>query len=332
MGDRPLVSVCVPTFNAEPWIRTTVQSVLDQTHESLELVISDGGSTDATHAILGEIKDPRIRVELSSRRLPVIDNWNQSVVLATGEFLKFLHQDDTLVPTCIEEMLAVALEDPRVGLVFGRREILLDDAADAEDLAWVERYGRLYSRFTELERINDGYSLFRQMIAADLEENWIGEPSSVLVTRSALARAGLFNPRMRQVMDLDLWCRVILVSRVGFVDRVLSAYLHHHESMTSRNALLGLDWLDRVWLFEGLLAEELAEPERQKVEQLRRSALRTAVRAQAGRLARRRFSGELVDYILYRARAAVDAAPPLYPRLPDPLTGRRDGLAAEPVA
>ena len=229
-------------------------------------------------------------------------------------------------------MLAVALEDPRVGLVFGRREILLDDAADAEDLAWVERYGRLYSRFTELERINDGYSLFRQMIAADLEENWIGEPSSVLVTRSALARAGLFNPRMRQVMDLDLWCRVILVSRVGFVDRVLSAYLHHHESMTSRNALLGLDWLDRVWLFEGLLAEELAEPERQKVEQLRRSALRTAVRAQAGRLARRRFSGELADYILYRARAAVDAAPPLYPRLPDPLTGRRDGLAAEPVA
>ena len=332
MGDRPLVSVCVPTFNAEPWIRTTVQSVLDQTHESLELVISDGGSTDATHAILGEIKDPRIRVELSSRRLPVIDNWNQSVVLATGEFLKFLHQDDTLVPTCIEEMLAVALEDPRVGLVFGRREILLDDAADAADLAWVERYGRLYSRFTELERINDGYSLFRQMIAADLEENWIGEPSSVLVTRSALARAGLFNPRMRQVMDLDLWCRVILVSRVGFVDRVLSAYLHHHESMTSRNALLGLDWLDRVWLFEGLLAEELAEPDRQKVEQLRRSALRTAVRAQAGRLARRRFSGELVDYILYRARAAVDAAPPLYPRLPDPLTGRRDGLAAEPVA
>ena len=150
MGDRPLVSVCVPTFNAEPWIRTTVQSVLDQTHESLELVISDGRSTDATHAILGEIKDPRIRVELSSRRLPVIDNWNQSVVLATGEFLKFLHQDDTLVPTCIEEMLAVALEDPRVGTRLREERELLDDAADAADLAWVKRYGRLYSRFTEL--------------------------------------------------------------------------------------------------------------------------------------------------------------------------------------
>ena len=128
-------------------------------------------------------------------------------------------------------------------------------------------------------------------------------------------------------MDLDLWCRVIL-NFAGRIRRPRAVGdLHHHESMTSRNALLGLDWLDRVWLFEGLLAEELAEPERQKVEQLRRSALRTAVRAQAGRLARRRFSGELVDYILYRARAAVDAAPPLYPRLPDPLTGRRDGFA-----
>jgi glycosyltransferase involved in cell wall biosynthesis len=324
------VSVCVPTFNAEPWIRATVQAVLDQTHEHLELVISDGGSTDKTHAILGELSDPRIRVELSDRRLPAVENWNRSVVLGRGEYIKFLHQDDTLMPTCIEEMLAVALEDPQVGLVFGRRKISLDETADAEDLAWVERYGRLHSRFTELERVNDGYSLFRQMLDAELEENWIGEPSSVLVTRRALVEAGLFNPRMRQVMDLDLWCRVMIGSRVGFVDAVLSAYLHHHESLTSHNAQLALDWLDRVWMFEGLLEEDLAEPERKRVAQLRRSALRTAMRAQAGRISRRRFSGELVDYAWYKTRAVVGAAPPLQPPFPDGLADRQ--VAAESVA
>ena len=85
MGGRPLVSVCIPTFNAEPWIRATVQSVLDQTHEPLELVISDGGSSDATQAILAGYKDSRMRVELSPQRLPVIENWNRSFVLATGD-------------------------------------------------------------------------------------------------------------------------------------------------------------------------------------------------------------------------------------------------------
>src|SRR5262249_43647529 len=157
-----------------------------------------------------------------------------------------------------------------------------------------------------------------QMLDADLEENWIGEPSSVMVTRRGLTRAGLFNPRMRQVMDLDLWCRVLLNSRVGFVDSVLSTYLHHRSSMTSRNPRLALDWLDRVWLFEDLLTEKLAEPERKKVQNLRSAALRVAMKAQVARLARRRFSGELVDYAVYRGRAAVGIAGPLYPRLPDP--------------
>jgi glycosyltransferase involved in cell wall biosynthesis len=331
IDDQPLVSVCIPTFNAEPWIRSTVESVLAQTHERLELVISDGGSTDATRAILGEYADPRIRTAFSTVRLQAIENWNRSVVLATGDYLKFLHQDDTLVPTCLEEMLALALEDPDIGLVFGGREIVLDEDADAEDIAWVERYGKLHSRFRVLERVNDGYSLFRQMLDADLEENWIGEPSSVMVTRSGLVKAGLFNPRMRQVMDLDLWCRVMLGSRVGFVDSRLSTYLHHRSSMTSRNARLALDWLDRVWLFEGLLTEELAEPERKKVQHLRSGALRTAIKAQVARIARRRFSGELVDYSVYRARAAAGAARPLYPRIPDAPPDPWDGRGTSPT-
>jgi hypothetical protein len=120
---------------------------------------------------------------------------------------------------------------------------------------------------------------------------------------------------MRQVMDLDLWCRVMLRCRVGFVDRTLSAYLHHHGSMTTDNARFGRDWLDRVWLFEDLLAGGVVEPERTKLEQLRRAALRTAVKAQAGRVARRRFSGELGAYVRYRLSAAAGRAPALVPTL-----------------
>jgi glycosyltransferase involved in cell wall biosynthesis len=306
----------MPTYNAERWIRTAIESVLLQTHKRLELVISDGGSMDATVQIVRSYDDPRIRIDVAPHRLKAISNWNRSVLLSTGQYIKFLHQDDTIVPTCVEEMLSLALDDPRIGLVFARRQVVLPESPSAEELAWLERYGDLYQCFSGLDRVNDGYNLFSQMVAGGLEENWIGEPSSVLATKACLARVGMFNPRLHQAMDLELWCRAMLHFRVGFVDRVLSTYLHHSDSMTGENERLGRGWLDRLWLLEALLAEAPPGPARDRLAELRRAALGKAVRTQTRRVLLRRFSGEFSEYALYRLRGAVGRAPALYPDFP----------------
>jgi glycosyltransferase involved in cell wall biosynthesis len=172
--------------------------VLDQTHERFELVISNGGSSDATRALLASTRIPG--PERSSRwsLCRQIENWNRSVLLETGDYVKFLHRDDTLFRPASRRCSRWHGRMPISGLCSRGREIVLDEAAGADDLVWVERYGRLHSRVHALERVNDGYSLFRQMLDADLEENWIGEPSSVMVTRACLAKTGLFNSRMRR--------------------------------------------------------------------------------------------------------------------------------------
>jgi glycosyltransferase involved in cell wall biosynthesis len=318
MSQRPpLVSVSVPTYNAEPWIRSTIESVLAQTYERFELVISDGGSTDDTEKIVRSFDDPRIRIDFAPQRLPAIANWNRSVLLADGDYIKFLHQDDTIVPPCLEDMLQVALEDPSIGLVFSRRRIVLEQGPKVGDLAWSQTYADLHRGFTNLERINEGRDLFRQLLDASFETNWVGEPSSVLMSRTCLTRTGLFNPRLRQVMDLELWCRAMLHYRIGFVDQALSTYLHHEGSMTEDNARSGKDWLDRLWLFEGLLSCRLDPAEEARLKRLRRSAARAAVTTQARRIVKRRFSGEFVGYAQYRLGAVLGRAPELYPRLPD---------------
>jgi glycosyltransferase involved in cell wall biosynthesis len=314
---RPLVSVCMPAHNGERWIEAAIESVLAQTYQNFELVISDDGSIDATAEIGRSYGDPRIRVEVTPWKLDAISNWNRSVLLARAEYIKFLHQDDTIYPTCLEEMVSLALEDPEIGLVFAPRKIVLGQPSVAEGRLWAERYGNLHHRFRSLARVNDGRDLFRQILDVELAENWIGEPSSVLVTRRCLAQIGLFNPRLRQVPDLDLWCRAMLRYRVGFIDRPLSTYLHHTRSLTGENERLGRAWLDRLWLFEGLLGQDLSTSEDNKVRRLRNQARRAAIRAQAGRLARRRFSRELADYAVHWARTSVGRAPSLHPVLAD---------------
>ena len=315
----------MPAYNAEQWIGFAIESVLAQTYERFELVVSDHASVDATTQIAGSYGDSRIRIDVASPQLDAVSNYNRSILLSSGKYIKFLHADDVIEPTCIEEMVALAREDPQIGLVFARREIVLEEPYRAIDLVWAEEHADLHGRFTGLGRINDGHDLFRQMLDAGLRENWVGEPSSVLATRECLVEIGLFTPRLRQLMDLELWLRVMLRYRIGFVDRVLSRYLHHSSSITGNNARLGRDWLDHLWLVEGLLREALPGAEREQVKQLRNAARRRALRGQAGRLLRRRLSGELADYASYSVRALIGRAPSRYPRLPEtPVEHRGD--------
>jgi len=310
---RPLVSVCIPVYNAERWIAGALESAVRQTYEELEIVVADNASTDASVELARAVDDPRIRVERARETIGAVANHNRAIRLSRGAFVKFLHADDLLLPTCVEEMVALAREDESIGLVFAPRKVVVEQAPDPE---WGELFGRPHEYFSSLERVNDGRRLFRELLDAGLEANWVGEPSAVLVTRGALEHVGLLNERLFQIADLELWARIMVSCRVGFVDEVLSVYRHHGESGTARNALSRRDWFDLPWLLEGLLAiPELTPDERARLVALRRAALRRAGRAQVGRLARGRLTTERPRYVAYRTRASLGTAPLLAPPL-----------------
>ncbi|MDX6517004.1 MAG: hypothetical protein QOH73_2670 [Gaiellaceae bacterium] len=298
---RPLVSICVPVYNGAAWIAEALESALAQTYPELEIVVSDNASTDETAAIVRSYTDPRIRLHTAAQNVGIAGNHNRSVLLARGEFIKFLHADDRLLPSCVEEMVALALEDPEIGLVFAPRDILLPDPNDGEAQAWVKQYGRLHERFTNLQRVNEGADLLRQMLARGFDGNWIGEPSSVLVSRRAIADVGVFNIHVTQTGDLELWLRILAQFHVGFVDKVLSVYRHHNASLTARNARMAHDWLDMLWVLETVCSLDGLGPGRAQAVKLRNAALRQALRSQVKRLLRRRFETDLLVYLALRA-------------------------------
>jgi glycosyltransferase involved in cell wall biosynthesis len=322
-GQEPLVSVCMPAHNAERWIAEAIDSVLDQTYSNFELVVSENMPTDGTAEIARSYGDPRIKIEPTASLIKPVANHNRSVALSTGAYVKFLHADDKLLPTCLEEMVTLALEDERIGLVFAPREVILDESAGEADIDWVELHGRLHERFGELARINDGHVLFRRMLKDGIAKNWIGEPSAVLVSREALANVGLFSPHLHQIADLDLWLRIMLSYRVGYIGHALSQYRHHAQSVTAENARRGRDWLDRLWLAEALFRDPgLQADERTAVRRLRDAALLQACRAQVRRLVQGRSILGLCGYAGYRLRGLVGKAPRLAELLE---TGPRTG-------
>jgi glycosyltransferase involved in cell wall biosynthesis len=124
-----LVSVGLATYNGEPCVRETLDSLLAQTHDDLELVVSDDASSDATYSICREYaaRDERIRLYANPENLGGYGNFNRTLALARGDYFMWAAQDDRWDPRMLETCLALLRSDPRVVLAYPRG--LLVDAA-----------------------------------------------------------------------------------------------------------------------------------------------------------------------------------------------------------
>ncbi len=100
----PRVSVCLPVYNGGKYLRVAIDSILAQTFSDFELIISDNASTDQTEEICKEYadRDPRIRYYRHARNRGGSWNFNHTVELARGEYLKWASHDDVLAPRFLE--------------------------------------------------------------------------------------------------------------------------------------------------------------------------------------------------------------------------------------
>ncbi len=89
----PLISIITITLNAEKYLEQTIQSVLNQTYKNIEYIIVDGGSTDGTLGIIEKYKNAIDRI-ISEKDEGIADAMNKGTILATGDYVIFLHADD----------------------------------------------------------------------------------------------------------------------------------------------------------------------------------------------------------------------------------------------
>ena len=109
---KPLISVIVPVYNVEPYLRRCVDSILAQTYENLEIILVDDGSTDRSSAICDEYadKDARVRV-IHKENGGSSDARNAGISIAKGKWIGFVDSDDFIEPEMYQELLFASIRN-----------------------------------------------------------------------------------------------------------------------------------------------------------------------------------------------------------------------------
>ncbi len=120
----PTVSVLLNSYNQADFVRESVESVLAQTFEDYELIVTDNGSTDRTPEILRAYEHhPNVRLVLHKQNAGVSRRFNEAVAMARGEFVTFLYSDDLYLPNKLERQVSLLRSQPAdYGVVYGPAE------------------------------------------------------------------------------------------------------------------------------------------------------------------------------------------------------------------
>ncbi|MCE9639779.1 MAG: glycosyltransferase family 2 protein, partial [Betaproteobacteria bacterium] len=102
----PLLSVFIPLYNGEKYVREAIESVLDNGFADLEVIVVDDGSSDGTVQVVEAIRHPALRLYRNAANLGVVATRDRSVPLLNGRYMALLDQDDIAVAGRFEQQVA----------------------------------------------------------------------------------------------------------------------------------------------------------------------------------------------------------------------------------
>jgi len=202
------VSVIVPVFNCRDYLAGCIESALSQTHQPIEIIAVDDGSTDGSADILASYK-LRITVITQANAGPSAAR-NNGVAHSSGEYLAFLDGDDLWDPRKIEAQLAILKAHPKAVAVYCDHRSI-----DAED--------RVLGYTGALEHSRASGSILEDLIYGQL----IKSPSLVMVRREAFDAVGGFDTFLRYSEDYDLWLRLAARGPILYQVETLASYRVH---------------------------------------------------------------------------------------------------------
>jgi glycosyltransferase involved in cell wall biosynthesis len=216
MSRNPLVSVIIPAYNAQKYIKSAIESVLEQSYQPVECIVVDDGSTDDTAAIVKSYSDKvkyvyQDNAERSAAR-------NKGLYHASGEYISFLDADDFFDKYKTEKQMEIFHNDQSIDLVFSKPIVFNESRND---------YARLDLRLTNgqlSKRIFFGNFIYT---------------SSYIVKKTAINKIDGFNTNYSHAEDWEFLLRLALTGSVFyFLDEYLSYYRVHGTNTISNQLVM----------------------------------------------------------------------------------------------
>lgn len=205
------ISVVVPVFNGEKTIEETINSILNQTFQDIEIIVINDGSTDATLAIIKKISDSRIKV-FSYPNAGLSASRNRGISQAKGEYISFIDADDLWTPDKLESQWQALQSNPQAAVAY----------------SWTDYIDESSKFLKSGRRIKINGDAFSKLLITNFLENG----SNPLIRQEALEIGG-FDESLPAAEDKDMWLRLAADYEFVCVEKPQILYRTSSTSMST---------------------------------------------------------------------------------------------------
>jgi len=212
----PKISVIMPVYNGERYLKDALQSVLNQSYRDFECIVIDDGSTDSSAEIIQAFNDPRI-VYVQKNHSGIVDSLNHGISISKGEYVARFDCDDICEAHRLEGQLRFFDTHPEYAMVGSHASVIDENGIEDGKLEYppleavqIRKYALLHNPFIH---------------------------SSVMIRREILDKVGTYKKLYRHVEDYELWTRIAFDYSTANISQPLIKYRIHSRQVTKKNNL-----------------------------------------------------------------------------------------------
>lgn len=209
-SDHPVISVIMPVYNAELYVKEAIDSILNQTFDNFEFIIIDDGSTDESLALIQAYKDPRIIILKNNRNLGNYPTRNLGMRVAKGKYIAVMDADDIALPERFQKQYTF-LEANMQTLAIGSNSLIIPNGK--------ERGTPYSSESIRLSLLNNNYILH----------------PSLMIRTSVVHQLRGYKEEYYYAADYDMVCRINLLGDMVCLPDILMHYRWHPDQITQQH-------------------------------------------------------------------------------------------------
>lgn len=226
---QPKISIVLPTFNGEQFLRESIDSVLDQTEANWELIIVNDCSTDATLAIASEYanRDSRISVLSNEKNMKTPTSLNRGFEKAKGEYFTWISDDNVFRPNALEKMRS-----------------FLDEHIDIDMVSM---------NFSQIDKNGNSYGIHDNYVESFMYERTAAQlfylcncGGAFMYRRTIMEKIGCYDPDFFIAEDYEYWCRIALNGNIAYTNDNVFLFRVHGNAQTITKAKKLADTTERI--------------------------------------------------------------------------------------
>ena len=236
----PRVSILLPVYNGEKYVRASLESILAQTFADFEVVVWNDASTDFTSEILRTYRDTRIKVRNNPRNLGLFPTLNLAIRETRGEYVRLWSQDDVMKMSCLESELRYFDAHPNACLAYCAYDTIDD-------------FGRLCSKRADIQK---AYIVCPRVVSEIMfyHGDITGNIANVTIRRSILERSGMFREDMKVSADFEFLVRLAGAHSFCEIHEPLIYLRAHKRQFSVQRGVFPLHMRENAAIYEALIA------------------------------------------------------------------------------